>query len=270
MPPFVSFLSDFGSTDEFVGVVHGVIARLAPEVRVIDVTHGIPPGNIRAGALALTRAIQYLPEGVVLAVVDPGVGTDRRAIAAQTPVGYFVGPDNGLLSPAVAMAGGASQIVSIENPDMAIPTVANTFDGRDRFAPAAALLATGEAQLSDLGPPIDATGVTPLLLPLPQVENGRVSGVAWWIDRFGNVQTNLSPEDLQSSGMAPGMTIRVTVGSMRYDMTWVEAFGDVEFGEPMVLVDSAGLMALSVRDGSAAQDLNLGEDTRLSLQAASS
>ncbi|MDX1447963.1 MAG: SAM-dependent chlorinase/fluorinase [Acidimicrobiia bacterium] len=118
MTSFISFLSDFGSDDEFVGVVHGVVARLAPEVRVLDVTHSVRRGDVRAGALALTRAIQYLPEGVILAVVDPGVGTERRAIAARTDSGIFVGPDNGVLSPAVAMVGGADMIVSIENPDM--------------------------------------------------------------------------------------------------------------------------------------------------------
>ncbi len=263
-------MSDFGTDDEFVGVVHGVIARLSPDVRVIDLTHGIAPGNVRGGALALTRAIQYLPEGVVLGVVDPGVGTDRRAIAARTPVGYFVGPDNGLLSPAVAMAGGATEIVSLENPDMAIPSVANTFDGRDRFAPAAALLATGEAKLDDLGPRVDPATVTPLLLPLPEMENGVAAGVAWWVDRFGNVQTNISPEELHSIGLAPGSDVRLTVGSMNYELRWVEAFGDVEFGEAMVLVDSSGLVALSVRDGRASDDLQLAEDTRVQLQAVNS
>lgn len=269
MARFVSFLSDFGLDDEFVGVVHGVIARLAPDVRVIDVTHGIPPGNVRAGALALTRAIQYLPEGVVLGVVDPGVGTERRAIAARTPVGYFVGPDNGLLSPAVAMAGGASEIVSIENPEMRIPAVAATFEGRDRFAPAAALLATGEADLTDLGPPVDPATVTPLLLPLAEKEAGVVSGVAWWTDRFGNVQTNLSPDDLVSAGMTPGGTVRLGVGGTTYDLTWADTFGDVEPGEAMVLVDSAGLVAVCVRDGRATDDLNLGDDTRVTVQAPS-
>lgn len=270
MADYVSFLSDFGLDDEFVGVVHGVIARLSPDVRVIDVTHGVPPGNVRAGALALTRAIQYLPQGVVLAVVDPGVGTDRRAIAARTPVGYFVGPDNGLLSPAVAMAGGATEIVSIENPEMRIPSVAATFEGRDRFAPAAALLATGEAELADLGPAVDPATVTPLLLPLAEVDGGSVQGVAWWTDRFGNVQTNLSPEDLHAVGLAPGKTVQITVGSSRYEVTWAETFGDVEPGEAMVVVDSAGLVAVSVRDGRAADDLNLAEDTRVTVQAPSS
>ena len=150
----ISFLSDFGLADEFVGVVHGVVARLAPESRVIDVSHQVDRGNVRAGALALTRAVQYLPEGVCLAVVDPGVGTERRALAAQTPWGFFVGPDNGLLSPAVAMVGGASRMVSIENPEAMIPSPGETFHGRDVFAPAAALLASGEAAIEDLGPEV--------------------------------------------------------------------------------------------------------------------
>lgn len=270
MAPFISFLSDFGSTDEFVGVVHGVVARLAPDVRVIDVTHGIAPGNIRAGALSLTRAIQYLPEGVILAVVDPGVGTDRRAIAARTAVGFFVGPDNGLLSPAVAMAGGATEIVSIENPEMVIPSVASTFDGRDRFAPAAALLATGEADLADLGPPVDPATVTPLLLPLPENDSGTMRGLAWWTDRFGNAQTNISPEDLHEVGLSPGDTVRLTLGASRYDLAWVDAFGDVEDGEAMVLVDASGLVAIAVRNGHAAEELNVADGTPLAIQAVKS
>src|SRR5690606_31740882 len=126
--------------------------KLAPDSRVIDVGHNFPRGHVRAGALALLRAIQYLPEGVCLAVVDPDVGTDRKALAMLTDWGYFVGPDNGLLSPAVAMIGGASRIVSIENPEAMIPSPGETFHGRDIFAPAAGLLASGEATLDDLGP----------------------------------------------------------------------------------------------------------------------
>jgi hypothetical protein len=117
----ISFLSDFGLADEFVGVVHGVLAKLAPESRVIDVGHATPRGDVRAAALSLTRSIQYLPEGVALVVVDPGVGSERKALAVETGWGYFVGPDNGVLSPAVAMMGGASTMVSIENPEAMIP-----------------------------------------------------------------------------------------------------------------------------------------------------
>ena len=118
----ISFMSDFGREDEFVGVVHGVLAKLAPESRVIDVGHEIGPGDIRPAALSLTRAIQYLPEGVALVVVDPGVGSDRKALAIESSWGYFVGPDNGVLSPAVAMVGGGTRIVSLENPETMIPS----------------------------------------------------------------------------------------------------------------------------------------------------
>jgi S-adenosylmethionine hydrolase len=265
----VSFLSDFGVGDEFVGVVHGVIARISPETRVIDVAHGIPAGDVRGGALALTRAVQYLPEGVLLAVVDPGVGTDRRAIAAETPWGFFVGPDNGLLSPAVAMVGGASRIVSIENPELRIPSPGATFEGRDRFAPAAAVLSSGEAELSDLGPEVPPDAVTPLLLPLPENEDGRVSGEAWWVDTFGNVQTNIGPDELRMTGAAPGRSVRVRVGTTVREMPWVESYGEVEEGSLLLHVDSAGLVALAVRGGRADEALNLAVGSSVSLGGSS-
>lgn len=255
----ISFLSDFGHRDEFVGVVHGVLAKLAPDSRVIDVTHGITQGDVRAGALALTRAIQYLPEGVCLAVVDPGVGSIRRAIAAETAWGFFVGPDNGVLSPAVAMVGGASRIVSIENPEAMIPSPGETFHGRDVFAPAAALLASGEAALEDLGPEVVAEEVVPLLLPLAEVDGSTVVGKAWWVDGFGNVQTNISPDDLSAVGLSPGMAVTVKIGATLHTLRWVTAYSDVEEGDALLHVDSAGLVAVAVRGGSAADDFNLAD-----------
>lgn len=261
----ISFLSDFGVRDEFVGVVHGVLAKLAPESRVIDVGHGFPRGNIKSAALALTRAIQYLPEGVCLAVVDPGVGTDRRAIAARTPWGVFVGPDNGLLSPAVAMVGGAEDIVAIENPEAMIPSPGETFHGRDVFAPAAALIASGEAALEDLGPRVPDSDVVPLLLPLTEVEGSVASGEAWWVDQFGNVQTNIGPEDLAGLGLGPGQTVAVQVGSTSHTVPWVTSYGDVGEGEVLLHVDSVGLLALAVRGGRADEELKLAEGVAVSL-----
>lgn len=253
----ISFLSDFGLQDEFVGVVHGVIARLAPEARVIDVTHGIAPGDIRGAALALTRAIQYLPTGVILAVVDPGVGTARKALALETEAGFFVGPDNGLLSPAVALVGGASSIHSIENPDVFIPAPGVTFQGRDVFAPAAALLAAGEANLADLGPPLDPGAAMPLLLPLPKVEPPVVDGEVFWVDWYGNVQTNIGPDDLATAGARLGEELEVRVGSSWHEASYVSTFADVETDTLAVHVDSAGLIAIGVRGGRADQSLNL-------------
>jgi len=261
----ISFLSDFGLHDEFVGVVHGVLAKLAPESRVIDVGHGFPRGNVKTAALALTRAIQYLPEGVCLAVVDPGVGTGRRAIAAETQWGTFVGPDNGLLSPAVAMVGGASLIVSIENAEAMIPSPGETFHGRDVFAPAAALLGAGDATLTDLGPVVGDDEVVPLILPLTEAEGSVVSGEAWWVDTFGNVQTNIGPEDLAGIGLGPGQTITVKVGSTLHSMPWVTSYGDVGEGEALIHVDSVGLLAFAVRGGRASDDLNLAEGVAVSL-----
>lgn len=251
----ISFLSDFGLVDEFVGVVHGVFARVAPDSRVIDITHGIARGDIRSGALSLMRSVQYLPEGVFLAVVDPGVGTDRKAIAAETPVGFFVGPDNGLLSPAVAMVGGASRIVSIENPEARIPSSGDTFHGRDVFAPAAGLLASGEATLDELGPVLSEGAVAPLLLPLPEVASGNAVGEAWWVDGYGNAQTNVSPEELAAVGIRPGTTVTVKVGPRLHQLAWVKSYGEVAEREPLVCVDSSGLMALAVRGGRADEDL---------------
>lgn len=261
----ISFLSDFGHDDEFVGVVHGVLATLAPDSRVIDVTHAIRRGDIRAGALALTRSIQYLPRGVVLGVVDPGVGTERQAIAAETEWGFFVGPDNGLLSPAVAMVGGATRIISIENEEARIPSEGETFHGRDVFAPAAALLASGEATIDELGPELESDRVSPLLLPLPETENGTVTGEAWWIDTFGNVQTNISPDDLAGVGLSPGVTATVKIGLRLHQVPWVTAYGEVGEGHLLLHVDSSGLMALAVRSGRADEEMGLAEGTSISV-----
>ena len=261
----ISFLSDFGHDDEFVGVVHGVIARLAPDARIIDVTHGIPRGNVRAGALSLMRAIQYLPDGVFMAVVDPGVGTSRRAIAAETAVGVFVGPDNGLLSPAVAFVGGASRIIAIENPDFRISSQGATFAGRDVFAPAAASLASGDATLDDLGPDIDSTHS--LLLPLPEADAGRVAGEVWWVDVYGNAQTNISPADLEAAGGRPGTPVEVRVGAAARDVLWATTYEDVAEGEPVLYTDSSGLLALAARGGRGDETFDVANGTAVILSA---
>jgi S-adenosylmethionine hydrolase len=254
---FVSFLSDFGHDDEFVGVVHGVVGRIAPEVRIVDLTHGVPRGNVRAGALALLRAIQYVPDGVVLAVVDPGVGTDRRAIALETARGFFVGPDNGLLAPAVAIVGGATQAVSLEAPEFRIPSQGATFAGRDVFAPAAAVLADGQARLSDLGPVVPPDSLHPLLLPLVEREDHAVDGQVWWIDAYGNAQTNVSPDDLGHLGLREGDRVEVRVGATPHEMPWRATYGEGD--EPVLHVDSHGLMAIAVPGGRADDELNLSE-----------
>ncbi len=248
----ISFLSDFGLVDEFVGVVHGVIARIAPDARVIDVGHDFPRGDVQSSALALMRAIQYLPEGVALAVVDPGVGTERRAIAARTPWGFFVGPDNGLLAPAVAIVGGADLIVSIEDARYRLPAEGETFHGRDVFGPAAAVLASGEASIEDLGPVVDPGSVTPMMIPLVEPDGmGGVLGEVLWIDHFGNAQTNVAPADLASLGLSNGDEVSMVIAGIERRISWTGAYGDVESGEGLLHVDSYGQIAVAVRDGRA-------------------
>jgi S-adenosylmethionine hydrolase len=247
----ISLLTDFGLEDEFVGVVKGVIARIAPEVRVIDITHEVPRGDIRHGALTLLRAVQYLPDGVALAVVDPGVGTDRRAIVVRCEWGFFVGPDNGLLAPAVAMVGGADLVVSIEDPRFRLPAHGATFHGRDVFGPAAAVLASGEADPTELGPVVPLESVTPLMLPLVELEDGALRGEVLWVDHFGNAQTNVTPEDLAAIGAGPGETLVIRIGTAAHRLPWVAVYGDVGEGEGLLHVDSYGQIAVAVRSGRA-------------------
>ena len=248
MPLPISFLSDFGRTDEFVGVVHGVIARIAPEVRVIDVGHDFAAGDVQGAAFALMRSIQYLPEGVALAVVDPGVGTERRAIAARTPWGFFVGPDNGLLAPAVAIVGGADLIVSIEDPRFRLPAEGETFHGRDVFGPASAVLASGQATIEELGPVVDPGTVAPMMVPLVEPDGlGGVLGEVLWIDHFGNAQTNVSPADLGSLGIQPGDEVSMLIAGTDSAIPWCAAYGDVAPGDGLIHVDSYGQIAVAVR-----------------------
>lgn len=269
----ILFASDFGHAGPYVGQVHAVLARQAPGVPVIDLMHDLPAFRpaaagclirqiIRSMVPAATAAPVYESKSagdIVLAVVDPGVGTARRAVALETDWGYFVGPDNGLLAPAVALIGGAGRAHLIANEELVIPSAGATFDGRDRFGPAAAVLASGQAGIEDIGPAVPVGSLTPSMLPLPAVETERVSGVAWWVDRFGNVQTNVGPDELASLGIGIGTEMTVRIGPAEHVLPLVAAFGDVEPGEGMVVIDSQGLAALAVRDGRADEKLRLGE-----------
>ncbi len=255
----ISFLSDFGNADEFVGVVHGVIARIAPSVRIIDITHGIGHGDIHGGAMALTRAVQFMPDGVFLAIVDPAVGTDRKAIAARTPVGFFVGPDNGLLAPAVAMVGGADLIVSLEDDRFQLPAKGGTFAGRDIFGPGAAVLASGQAEIEDLGPELDPGSISPLLIPLVEpAGNGAVRGSVLWVDTYGNIQLNVSPEDLGALEIKEGDDVLVSFNMEESRVVWGSTYGDVEEGEAIIHVDSHGQIAIAVRGGRADEGFSFG------------
>src|ERR687888_556666 len=194
MARFVTFLSDYGLQDEFVGTCHGVIKRIAPDVQIIDLTHGIPPQDVLHGALVLAKALEYVPPGIHLAVVDPGVGTARRPLALEDGEGrLYVGPDNGLLVPAAEAGGGIVAAHELVNPAYALQPVSRTFHGRDLFAPAAAHVALG-VPLEELGPPLDPEVLVRLGLPEPEFEAARVGARALYVDRFGNVQLNLAGE----------------------------------------------------------------------------
>jgi hypothetical protein len=255
-PPVVSFLSDYGHADEFVGVCKAVVLRAAPTAQIIDVTHGIPPYDVRAGALALARSVQYLPPGVVLAVVDPGVGTDRRAVAVEVETGFLVGPDNGLLAPAVAMLGGASRVVSLTNPEYQLEAPGATFAGRDIFAPAAGYLAAG-TPLEVLGDLVDPLSLVPGTVPLPRDEGGRAEGEVLWIDRYGNAQLNIDPGDLAALGVEPGGPLEIRCGQDRRTGRWVGSYAEVNQYELAVVVDSYGLVSLALDRRPAAEELGL-------------
>ena len=257
----ISFLSDYGLADEFVGVCTAVVRDLAPHVSVVDLTHSIPPFDVRAGALALARSTAYLPEGVILAVVDPGVGTDRKAIAVEVAggAGVFVAPDNGLIAPAVAIAGGAERAFHISNSDIVLSGAGGTFDGRDVFAPAAAYLCNGGA-IEDLGPELDPSLLMPSAIPLPREEDDKVIAEVLWVDYFGNCQLNVGPDDLPFTW---GPTISLTLpDTTEPGVTVVRSaqmaanFADIGGGIGVV-VDSLGMYAVCLDRRSAAAELGL-------------
>lgn len=261
----ISFLSDYGRADEFVGVVHSVIRTLAPAVAVIDVTHDIPAHDVRAGGLTLARSAQYLAPGVVLAVVDPGVGTDRRGIAVEVGDGasVLVGPDNGLLASAVAMVGGATRVVELTSAEHRLEAPGPTFDGRDVFAPAAAALCRG-VPLDELGPDIDPLTLRPGMLPLPQIEDDGIGAEVLWVDRFGNVQLNLGPDDLEPLGV-DGERVTVRIEGSERTARRVTAYAELGPGELGLAVDSYGLLALVLDQRSAADELGVAASAAVTL-----
>lgn len=269
----ISFLTDYGTTDEFVGVVKAVIRDIAPHATVLDLTHDVPPFDVKAGSLALARCISYVPEGIVLAVVDPGVGSDRRAIAVEVAggAGVLIGPDNGLLAPAVAMAGGAERAVEITNPDYRLVAPGATFDGRDVFGPAAAHLCNG-VPLDELGPDVDPALLMPATIPLPREEGDEVIAEVLWVDRFGNCQLNVGPDDLPAS-WSTTMSLRLP-DPHQHGQTVIRSalradhFAGIGHGIGVVL-DSYGMYAVSLDRRSAADDLGLAPGDQVVLSAGS-
>ncbi len=268
----VWFLSDYGLEDEFVGVVKAVIRAIAPHVTVGDVTHSIPPHDIRAGALALARSMQYLTlaPAVVLAVVDPGVGSDRRAVAVEAggadgegPTAVLVGPDNGLMASAVAMAGGARRAVSLTNEEYHLPAPGPTFAGRDVFAPVAAHLCAG-VDLAELGPMIDPVTLLPGIMPLSTQENGSVTGEVLWVDRFGNIQLNVDPDDL----LLMDDPLLLVSGEKTRTAVRVRSYSDLRSGQIGLVTDSYGLVSIALDQRSASEELRIGSGDSVTIKAA--
>ncbi len=251
----VSFLSDYGRTDEFVGVVHSVLHQLCPGVRIVDVSHDVPAFDVRAAGLTLARSVQYLAPGVVLAVVDPGVGTARRRIAVEVGDGasVLVGPDNGLLAPAVAMVGGASRAVVLTDTSHHLEAAGPLFDGRDVFAPVAARLCAG-VPLEEFGEPIDPSALVPGLMGVSRVEDdGSIAAEVLWVDRFGNVQLNLGPDDLE-----PGTeSVELRIAGVWHSARRAGSFSEVPPGGLGLVVDSYGMLAVVADRSSAAEELRV-------------
>jgi S-adenosylmethionine hydrolase len=254
----IVFLSDFGLQDEFVGTCHAVIARRAPAARVIDLSHGIPRGDVLRGALTLAGAIPYLPEdAVLLAVVDPGVGGSRRAVAVRSDTGRFlVGPDNGVLSLAWPILGDVAHAAAITSPDVVLRPTSSTFHGRDVFAPAAAHLAEGR-DLESLGDAVDPATLVRLEAPRPVVAPGSVTALVLGVDHFGNAQLGADAGDLDAAGMRNAPTLAVRAGATTGTARRASAYADVGVGELLLLVDSSGRLAVACNQGDAAGELRI-------------
>jgi S-adenosylmethionine hydrolase len=263
---FITFLSDFGLKDDFVGTCHGVIKRIAPEAQIIDITHGIPATSILQGALVLSNTIAFMPVGVHLAIVDPGVGGPRRPLALRDAEGrVYVGPDNGLLLPA-ANRTGIDVAHELANPEYALDSISRTFHGRDLFSPAAAHLAMG-VPLADLGPPVDPEGLVRLDLPEHVVEEGAITATLLYVDSFGNIALNLDRDDVEALGIVSGTRVELELSGERYYAIMARTFADARPGDVILYEDSYKNMSLAISRGSAARMLHAspGQDIRITI-----
>ncbi|HEX6578315.1 MAG TPA: SAM-dependent chlorinase/fluorinase [Jiangellaceae bacterium] len=252
---WIWLLTDYGQRDGFAAVCRGVIASIAPTVRMGDITHDVPPGDVRHGAVVLTQVVPYLPPSVVLAVVDPGVGGPRRGLVLEAGASLLVGPDNGLLPWAADALGGIAAAVEPSDPAYHLTTRAHTFHGRDVFAPVAAHLAAGAA-LEALGPTLAADDLVRLPEPRVEIRAGVLDTEVMAVDRFGNVQLAARHADLEAAGLA-GSAVEIGSADRAYRIVLGSTFGDVAPGDLVAFVDSAGHLAIAVNGGEAATELRL-------------
>ena len=263
----LSLLTDYGLDDGFVAACHGVAARIAPGVRIIDITHLVPPGDVRRGAAVLAQTIPYLPPAVHVAVVDPGVGSTRRGIAVEAGDAIFVGPDNGLLSWAVAAVGGARRAFQLTNGELWLHPVSQTFHGRDIFVPVAAHLAAG-GDFGAVGTELAPEELVALPAPTSRVHDREAEGEVMSVDRFGNVQLSIAASDADRIGIGFGSQLVVWCGRRQLTVPYLETFAAVAPGELVAFTDSAGLISLAVNAGDAAQQLGLPPGAHVRLAAA--
>jgi S-adenosyl-L-methionine hydrolase (adenosine-forming) len=260
----VVFLTDFGLQDEFVGICHGVVARIAPDARVIDLTHGVPPQDVRRGAILLARAAGYVPdEAVFLAIVDPEVGGSRRAVALATNAGaILIGPDNGVLSLAWERLGGVCAAHAIEAEQYRLHPTSATFHARDVFAPAAAHVADG-LPIEALGPAIPFMSLEAVTVPPAVTVPGELRATVLGVDTFGNVELNGTEDDERAAGLTGSERLTVQIGEKTWSFPRRRTFADVPPGEPAVLLDSSGWLTIVVNQGNAAERFSLSTDDEL-------
>jgi S-adenosylmethionine hydrolase len=260
----ITFLTDFGLQDDFVGTCHGVIAVIAPEAQVIDVTHGIPPQAVLQGAVVLRNTTRYMPVGVHLAVVDPDVGGNRRAVAVRTRDGRtFVGPDNGLLMLAADEAG-VEAAHELSEPRYQLPDVSRTFHARDIFAPAAAHLANG-VPIEELGTALDPSSLVRVAVPEPEIGRSQIGATVVAVDRFGNVATNIRRAHVDHLGVSDGDQVEVRLTLDRYFAVVAGTFADAPPGELILYEDAYGLVTLAISRGNAARltGVSSGDELRI-------
>jgi S-adenosylmethionine hydrolase len=263
--PVVTLLTDYGESSEFAGICRGVIARGCAEALIVDITHGIARHDIRHGALVLRNALPYMPAGVHIAVVDPQVGTERRAVALRLADDrILVGPDNGVLSLAAEAAGGAVEAVDISRSEHRLDPVSGTFHGRDVFAPVGAALACG-APLAAAGDPLDVDELATLELPRPRRQGDVLVAHALLFDVYGNVTLDLRHEDLPGTGIAYGRALEVSAGGRGSRATFTGTFADVPPGELLLYEDASRTLALAVNRGDASALLALALDDEVRL-----
>ncbi|WP_242425104.1 S-adenosyl-l-methionine hydroxide adenosyltransferase family protein [Frankia sp. EI5c] len=262
----VSFLTDYGLSDGFVATCHGVLLGITPNVRVIDISHAVPPQDIRTGARLLARVTPYLPKAIHVAVVDPGVGGQRRPVAVDTARGIFIGPDNGLLGWAVERAGGALAAYELTNRKLFREPVSRTFHGRDIFVPVAGHLARGTA-LAEVGPEIPTDSLVALPAPVERLEGGELLSEVILADHFGNLHLASAADRLDSLSLSVGHPVVCVTPAGEHSATYVEVFEEVPVGELAFYADAVGQLTIAVNSGNAAERLGVstGELLRIRL-----